>query len=159
MDAHGLTDAVLPELAALRGVEQNDFHHADVHGHTLEVLDAVARWSATATSSATAAVGAARRAARRRAHARRRDALRRAAARRRQAADPRRAPGRPRDVHRPRRAGAELARDVLRRLRASQRLATTSRRSRLHHLRLGFLVHERPLDRRAIWRYLRATAP
>ena len=42
MDAHGLTDAVLPELAALRGVEQNEFHHADVLGHTLEVLDAVA---------------------------------------------------------------------------------------------------------------------
>ena len=29
----------------------------------------------------------------------------------------------------------------------------------LHHLRLGFLVHERPLDRRSVWRYLRATAP
>ena len=42
MDAHGLIDAVLPELAALRGVEQNEFHHADVLGHTLEVLDAVA---------------------------------------------------------------------------------------------------------------------
>ena len=43
MDAHGLTEAVLPELAALRGIEQNHFHHADVHDHTLEVLDAVAR--------------------------------------------------------------------------------------------------------------------
>ena len=42
MEAHGLIDAVLPELAALRGVEQNEFHHADVLGHTLEVLDAVA---------------------------------------------------------------------------------------------------------------------
>jgi poly(A) polymerase len=29
----------------------------------------------------------------------------------------------------------------------------------LHHLRLGFLVHDTPLDRRAIWRYLRATSP
>jgi poly(A) polymerase len=28
-----------------------------------------------------------------------------------------------------------------------------------HHLRLGFLVHEQPLDRRSVWRYLRATAP
>ena len=37
----GLTEAVLPELAALRGVEQNVFHHADVYEHTLEVLDAV----------------------------------------------------------------------------------------------------------------------
>jgi hypothetical protein len=28
-----------------------------------------------------------------------------------------------------------------------------------HHLRLGFLVHERPLARRALYRYLRATEP
>ncbi len=42
MDEYGLTAAVLPELMALRGVEQNDFHHLDVYDHTLEVLDAVA---------------------------------------------------------------------------------------------------------------------
>ena len=30
---------VLPELEALRGVEQSRFHHRDVYGHTLEVLD------------------------------------------------------------------------------------------------------------------------
>ena len=42
MDELGLTAVVLPELAALRGVEQNVFHHRDVHGHTLEVLEAVA---------------------------------------------------------------------------------------------------------------------
>ena len=29
----------------------------------------------------------------------------------------------------------------------------------LHHLRVGFLVHERPLGRRAVWRYLKATEP
>ena len=29
---------VLPEVEALRGVEQNPNHHLDVHGHTLEVL-------------------------------------------------------------------------------------------------------------------------
>ena len=37
----GCSTAVLPELEALRGVEQNVYHHADVLGHTLEVLDAV----------------------------------------------------------------------------------------------------------------------
>src|SRR3954447_14122667 len=42
MDAYRLTAAVLPELEALRGVEQNEFHHADVYGHTLEGLAAVA---------------------------------------------------------------------------------------------------------------------
>ena len=55
--------------------------------------------------------------------------------------------------------GAELARGVLRRLRASQRVADYVAALTLHHLRLGFLVHERPLSRRAIWRYLAATAP
>jgi tRNA nucleotidyltransferase/poly(A) polymerase len=28
-----------------------------------------------------------------------------------------------------------------------------------HHLRLGFLVHQRPLSRRSVWRYLTETAP
>ncbi len=41
MDELGLVAVVLPELGALRGVEQNVFHHRDVHGHTLEVLEAV----------------------------------------------------------------------------------------------------------------------
>ena len=41
MEAHGITAQVLPELLALRGVEQNVFHHLDVHDHTLAVLDQV----------------------------------------------------------------------------------------------------------------------
>jgi tRNA nucleotidyltransferase/poly(A) polymerase len=55
--------------------------------------------------------------------------------------------------------GANVARAVLRRLRASERLAEYVAALIRHHLRLGFLVHERPLDRRTVWRYLRATAP
>ena len=55
--------------------------------------------------------------------------------------------------------GAELARGVMRRLRASERVADYVAALTLHHLRLGFLVHERPLSRRAIWRYLAATEP
>jgi putative nucleotidyltransferase with HDIG domain len=35
----GATAVVLPELQELRGVEQSRFHHLDVYGHTLEVLD------------------------------------------------------------------------------------------------------------------------
>ena len=34
-----LTAAILPELSALHGVEQNRYHHPDVHDHTLEVLE------------------------------------------------------------------------------------------------------------------------
>ena len=55
--------------------------------------------------------------------------------------------------------GAELARAVLRRLRASERLAGYVAGLTRHHLDLGFLVHERPLSRRTIWRYLTTTAP
>ncbi len=35
------TAVVLPELEAMRGVEQSRFHHLDVYGHTLEVLERV----------------------------------------------------------------------------------------------------------------------
>lgn len=38
----GLLAVVLPEVAALRGVTQNGYHHLDVLGHTLQVLDAAA---------------------------------------------------------------------------------------------------------------------
>jgi poly(A) polymerase len=48
---------------------------------------------------------------------------------------------------------------VLRRLRASEKLTEYVTALCLHHLRIGFLVHERPLDRRTIWRYLRETEP
>ena len=39
LDQLGASATVLPELEALRGVEQNPYHHLDVHGHTLEVLE------------------------------------------------------------------------------------------------------------------------
>ncbi len=39
MGALGATAVVLPELEALRGCEQSRFHHLDVYGHTLEVLE------------------------------------------------------------------------------------------------------------------------
>ena len=92
MDAYGLTAVVLPELNALRGIEQSHFHHLDVHDHTLEVLDAVAllQRDPAAAGLDDGRRRAARRAALGRPHARPGDALRRAPARRRQAADARR---------------------------------------------------------------------
>src|SRR5271167_4925564 len=39
MSALGASAVVLPELEALRGVQQSRFHHLDVLGHTFEVLD------------------------------------------------------------------------------------------------------------------------
>jgi poly(A) polymerase len=159
MDAHGLTEAVLPELAALRGIEQNEFHHADVHEHTLEVLDAVARLERDRDLLGDRAPdllgepladelthGGAMRFA----------ALLHDAAKPQTRGE--RPDGRVTFIGHDR-AGADLARAVLRRLRAAQRTIDYVAALTLHHLRLGFLVHEQPLDRRAVWRYLRATAP
>jgi putative nucleotidyltransferase with HDIG domain len=55
--------------------------------------------------------------------------------------------------------GAQLAADILGRLRASERLREYVAALTRHHLRLGFLVHQMPLTRRAIYDYLAACAP
>ncbi len=52
------------------------------------------------------------------------------------------------------REGAAMSRAILARLRASERLRAHVAALARHHLRLGFLVHERPLSRRAVHRYL-----
>ena len=165
MDAHGITAQVLPELLALRGVEQNEFHHLDVHDHTLEVLDQVVAIEhdplAAGFGEHADAVGALLREPLADELTRGGgDALRRAAARRRQAPDPHPAAGRAHRVPRTTTArGRRWLGAVLRRLRASEKLADHVAALCLHHLRLGFLVHERPLDRRDVWRYLEATEP
>jgi putative nucleotidyltransferase with HDIG domain len=56
-------------------------------------------------------------------------------------------------------AGAAVAEKVLARLRASERLSRHVGALARHHLRLGFLVHQAPLSRRAIYGYLRACDP
>ena len=55
--------------------------------------------------------------------------------------------------------GAEMVGAACRRLRASRTLTTHLSALTLHHLRLGFLVHEMPLPPRRIHEYLRATDP
>ena len=152
----GCTAQVLPELPALRGVEQTVFHHLDVHDHTLAVLDQVvahrARPRRRGPRRARRAPSPAllRRAAGRRAHARRGDALRRAAARRGEAADARASArtGRVGFIGHDREGAERRARRPAPAARLASGSPATSRRSCLHHLRLGFLVHERPLDRR-----------
>jgi poly(A) polymerase len=155
MDEFGLLAVVLPELLALKGVEQNVFHHADVFDHTLEVLEAVAeleRGDDEVARLLARPLG---------------DDLTHGGAMRFAALLHDAAKPATRDVTPEGRvtfighdsAGADLARSVLKRLRASQRLSDYVAALTLHHLRLGFLVHEQPLDRRSVWRYLRATAP
>jgi putative nucleotidyltransferase with HDIG domain len=164
MDANGLTAAVLPELAALHGVEQSVYHHADVHAHTLEVLDAVVRleddpaacglgdlagevlgWLARPLADELTRGGAMRWAA----------LLHDVAKPQTRIERPDGAVGFPGHD----REGAAVARAVLRRLRASERTADYVAALTRHHLRLGFMVHQRPLAARDVWRYLRATAP
>jgi putative nucleotidyltransferase with HDIG domain len=57
------------------------------------------------------------------------------------------------------RAGARISRGICARLRASRRLADYLASLALNHLRLGFLVHRRPLSRRDVHDYLQATDP
>src|SRR5262249_34120172 len=54
---------------------------------------------------------------------------------------------------------ARLARALLTPLRAGERLRSHVAALARHHLRLGFLVHQQPVARRTIYRYLRATEP
>jgi putative nucleotidyltransferase with HDIG domain len=164
MDAHGLTAVVLPELVPLRGVAQSVYHHADVHEHTLEVLDAVVRLE---RDPAACGLGELDEAVRGWLAAPLADELTHAGGLRWAALL--------HDVAKPQtrverdggvigfpghdQQGADVARSMLRRLRASERtvdyVATLTR----NHLRLGFLVHRRPLSPRDVWRYLRATDP
>jgi putative nucleotidyltransferase with HDIG domain len=161
----GASAVVLPELDALRGVQQSRFHHLDVYDHTLEVLahtialqeDPAAHFGEH--GSAVAALLAEPLAD----ELSRGDALRWGALLH-DAAKPRTRAVSP-DGHRVTfighdAAGAELARDVLGRLRASERLRAHVAALVHHHLRLGFLVHEpQPLARRSTYRYLRACMP
>jgi poly(A) polymerase len=168
----GAMAIVLPELEALRGVSQNRFHDRDVYGHTLEVLDRTITLTAPSGSlppELDAVLGD---------HARevagllaepladeltRGDALRWGALLH-DAAKPLTRQVRPTDGrvtfigHDSR--GAELTREVLERLRASDRLRGHVAALVRHHLRLGFLVHEpQPLSRRTVFAYLRACSP
>jgi putative nucleotidyltransferase with HDIG domain len=163
MEAYGITAAVLPEILPLHGVGQSDFHHADVHDHTLEVLDAVlvlgddpAYAGLTEQADAIRELLAEPLAD----ELDRGGALRWAALLHDVAKPETRTEGGGRvgfPGHDAR--GAEVAGAILRRLRASERLVEHVAGLVRHHLRLGFLVHERPLAPRTIWRYLRVTAP
>jgi poly(A) polymerase len=172
------TAAVLPELEKLRGVQQSQYHHRDVYGHTLEVLEQVIALQADPAGvlglesagehasegsedqgSQIAALLAEPLA----------DGLTRGSALRwgallHDAAKPATRAVTPLsgrvtfighdDL------GAELAREVLGRLRTSERLRAHVAALVRHHLRLGFMVHEpQPLARESVFGYLRACEP
>lgn len=171
MSELGATRIVLPELEALRGVEQSRFHHRDVYGHTLEVFERTVELTAnTSDSEPVDALGEERRApviellSEPLADGMTRGQALRWAALLHDAAKPatrsvrvldRRVTFLGHDIR-----GAELARDVLGGLHASVRLREHVAAMVRHHLRLGFLVHEtQPLVRGTVYDYLYACEP
>ncbi|MGA8926825.1 MAG: HD domain-containing protein, partial [Solirubrobacterales bacterium] len=162
MDELALTPVVLPELETLRGVVQNPNHHLDVFGHTLAVLE---EWlgiesDLTALAGDLAAETAEFLAEPLADELTRRDALRFGALFH--------------DLGKPEtrsegsgyvtfighdEVGAEIIAGICRRLRTSRALSAHLQGLARHHLRLGFLIHQRPLSRRAVYDYLVATEP
>jgi tRNA nucleotidyltransferase/poly(A) polymerase len=162
-DRVGLTEAVLPELASLRGVEQSHFHHLDVHDHTLEVLCEQLRLEkgldqvfGTLAPGVQAVLDEPLADELTRMQALRFGALLHDIAKpatRRELPD-----GRISFIGHDH-VGEELVTGLCRRMRTSERLASFLGGLTRHHLVLGFLVHERPLERRTIYRYLRTCDP
>jgi poly(A) polymerase len=163
LDEAGVIAPLLPELDALKNVEQNPYHHLDVWGHTLEVLEQlVAIERDPEPVFGPHAEGVARELARPLA-----DELTRGQALRLGALL--------HDVGKPvtravtpegrvmfwghDEVGARMSREISRRMRASSALGEFLANLAQHHLRLGFLVHQRPLSRREVYRYLRACEP
>ncbi|MFL5845764.1 MAG: HD domain-containing protein [Solirubrobacteraceae bacterium] len=162
LDEVGATAAVLPELAALRDLEQTRYHHLDAHGHTLEVLertielerDPVALFGAEVGERVADLLAEPLADELTRGGALRWGALLHDAAKpQTQVALPTGGFGFPGHDS----AGADLAREVLGRLRASERLRAHVAALTRHHLRLGFLVHQRPLGPRDVYGYLSKT--
>jgi poly(A) polymerase len=162
MDELGLTAVVLPELEMLRGVVQNPNHHLDVLGHTLAVLE---EWLGLERNLEDFAGELAPQIEAFLAEPLadeldRREALRFGALFH--------------DLGKPEtrsegsgyvtfighdEVGARIIAEVCRRQRVSRRLSTHLQGLALHHLRLGFLIHQRPLPRRTVYDYLLATEP
>jgi putative nucleotidyltransferase with HDIG domain len=163
MDSLGVTAVVLPELIGLRGVQQSPHHHLDAHDHTRAVLAETIELERDPSAAfgehaeAIAALLAEPLASElTRGQALRLGALFHDVAKPRTRAVS--ADGRitfmGHDV-----AGAQIAAAALGRLRAGERLIEYVAALTRHHLRLGFLVDQMPLGRRAVYRYMRTCAP
>jgi poly(A) polymerase len=163
LDRLGVTEVVLPELEQLRGVEQSQFHHLDVHEHTRAVLaETVALERDPGPVFGEHATALTRFLEQPLANELSRGQALRWGALFHDVAKPATravgAEGRVTFIGHDA-AGAEMAVAALRRLRASERLCDYVAALTRHHLRLGFLIHEMPLTRRAVYRYLKACEP
>lgn len=162
LDELGLTAVVLPELEALRGVEQGPNHHLDVLGHTLAVLERTLEVEADLERFAGERSAEVR------------ELLAEPLADEMSRGTALRFGALLHDIGKPATrgerdgyvtfighdsVGAEIVGGLCRRLRTSQKLSRHLQGLTLHHLRLGFLVHEAPLPARRVHEYLRATEP
>ena len=155
-DRLGLLTAVLPELSDLHDVDQSHFHHKDVYGHTLEVLERLIELEAEATGELREVLDEPLADELTRGEALRFGALLHDIGK--PATYSVREDGRITFIGHDR-LGEDMVRDICRRLRTSDRLSRFLEGVTRHHLVLGFLVHKRPLDRREVYRYLRRTTP
>jgi poly(A) polymerase len=160
LDELGLTAVVLPELEALRGVEQGPNHHLDVHGHTLAVLERTLEVEADLERFAGERAGEVG------------ELLDEPLADEMSRGTALRLGALLHDIGKPQTrgerdgyvtfighdsVGAEIVGRICHRLRASGRLSQHLQALTRHHLRLGFMVHEAPLSPRRMHEYLRAT--
>jgi UTP:GlnB (protein PII) uridylyltransferase len=168
MSEFGLMAQVLPEVSSLKDVEQNRYHHLDVYEHTLLVLEQVMRLQ---HDPAAVLGGVDQRCIERISGLlgeRLADDLTRGTALRfgallHDVAKPqtqaRGADGTVLGFPDHAAQGAALVTEICARMRTSDRLSKYLAALTRHHLGLGFLVHADPLDARAVYRYLAATAP
>jgi poly(A) polymerase len=162
LDELGLTAVVLPELEALRGVEQGPNHHLDVFGHTLAVLERTLEVESDLERFAGER------------EAETKTLLEEPLADEMSRGTALRFGALLHDIGKPATRGerdgyvtfighdgegAEIIGGICGRLRASGRLTRHLKALAQHHLRLGFLVHEAPLLPRRVHEYLRATEP
>jgi putative nucleotidyltransferase with HDIG domain len=162
LDELGLTATVLPELEALRGVEQGPNHHLDVHGHTVAVLERTLEVEGELDRFAGERAPELR------------ELLAEPLADEMSRGTALRFGALLHDVGKPAtrserdgyvtfighdRDGAEIVAGICDRWRASRALRRHLQGLTLHHLRLGFMVHEAPLPPRRVYEYLRATDP
>lgn len=163
MDDLGVLGALVPELDASRGLDQSIYHHKDVLGHTLEVVEHVVALAADPEPVFRGRAG------------RILEVLAEPLADELTRRDALMFPALLHDMAKPAthavtpegrvtfmghdRAGAEMAGDLMRRFHTSARLRDFTVDCVRLHLPLGFLVHRTPLSLRQIDRYLRRTAP
>jgi poly(A) polymerase len=162
-DRLGLLGAVLPELEALHGVEQSQYHHLDVFEHTVAVLESQIELEGRLDEIFGESANALR------------ELLEQPLADELTRGQALRFGALLHDVGKPATRGVrpdgritfighdalgeEMVRAVCRRLRTSDRLSRFIEGLTRHHLMLGFLVKHAPLDRRVVYHYLKRTAP